>query len=93
MTSTMLAEAKLLFCCDAASTVETLARRADLADSAAEIESTLKQLCDDRFMLEDEKQYLSLPVFRKRPAVDNQHLSNAYITAKPSAADPLLRVV
>jgi hypothetical protein len=69
-----------------------LTRRAEFTESAAEIESTLKQLCDDRLMLEDEKQYLSLPVFRKRPAA-NQQLSNAYITAKPATADPLLRVV
>ena len=85
--------AKLLFSCDAATTIDTLARRSDLAAPAAEIEATLKQLCDDRLMIEDEKQYLSLPVFRQRPAANNQHLSNAYITAKPSAADSLLRVV
>jgi ribosomal peptide maturation radical SAM protein 1 len=85
--------AKLLFYCDTATTIDTLARRSDLAASAAEIEVTLKQLCDDRLMLEDEKQYLSLPVFRQRPAANNQHLSNAYITAKPSAADSFFRVV
>ena len=83
--------AKLLFHCDTAATVETLARRLEM--SAAEIEATLKELCRDRLMLEDEKQFLSLPVFRKRPAENEQRLSNAYITAKPSAADPLLRVV
>jgi len=84
--------AKLLFYCDNAATIEALTRRAEFTESAAEIESTLKQLCDDRLMLEDEKQYLSLPVFRKRPAA-SQQLSNAYITAKPATADPLLRVV
>lgn len=84
--------AKLLFYCDTAATIETLVRRAEFTESAAEIESTLKQLCDDRLVLEDEKQYLSLPVFRKRPAA-NQQLSDAYITAKPATADPLLRVV
>jgi ribosomal peptide maturation radical SAM protein 1 len=83
--------ARLLFYCDSASTVETLARKAEV--SASEVESVLEQLCRDRLLLEDEKQYLSLPVFRQRPAVDNQHLSNAYITAKPAAAEPLLRVV
>ena len=85
--------ARLLFHCDTATTVDNLVRRADLADSAAEIETTLKQLCDDRLMLEDEKHYLSLPVFRQRPAVNDQDLSNAYITAKATTADPLLRVV
>jgi len=44
-------------------------------------------------VLEDEAQYLSLPVFRKRPAINDQRLSNAYITTKSSAADSLLRVV
>jgi len=85
--------AKLLLHCDTAATVEALARRAEFSESFSEIESTLKQLCEDRLLLEDEKQYLSLPVFRKRPATNNQPLSNAYITAKPATADPLLRVV
>jgi ribosomal peptide maturation radical SAM protein 1 len=85
--------ARLLFHCDTAATIDNLVRRADLADSAAEIETTLKQLCDDRLMLEDEQHYLSLPVFRQRPAVNDQDLSNAYITAKATTADPLLRVV
>jgi len=85
--------AKLLLHCDTAATVEALARRPELSESAGEIASTLKQLCDDRLMLEDDKQYLSLPVFRKRPATTIQNLSNAYITAKPATADPLLRVV
>ena len=85
--------ARLLLYCDMASTVDTLARRSDLADSAGDIESTLKQLASDRLVLEDEGQYLSLPVFRKRPTVNDQRLSNAYITAKPSTADTLLRVV
>lgn len=85
--------AMLLFHCDTAATIDNLARRSDLADFSGEIESTLKQLCDDRLMLEDEKHYLSLPVFRQRPAVNDQDLSNAYITAKATTADPLLRVV
>ena len=85
--------ARLLFHCDTAATIDNLTRRPELADSAAEIESTLKQLCADRLMLEDEKHYLSLPVFRQRPAENDQHLSNAYITAKATTADPLLRVV
>ena len=85
--------AKLLLHCDTAATVEALARRAEFSESFSEIESTLKQLCEDRLLLEDEKQYLSLPVFRKRPATNNQPLSNAYITAKPATPDPLLRVV
>jgi ribosomal peptide maturation radical SAM protein 1 len=85
--------ARLLLYCDTASTVDTLARRSDLADSAGDIESTLKQLASDRLVLEDEGQYLSLPVFRKRPTVNDPSLSNAYITAKPSTADTLLRVV
>ncbi len=84
--------AKLLFYCDSASTIDALARRSDLADSAGDIESTLKQLSSDRLVLKDEEQYLSLPVFRNRPAV-NQRPSNAYITAKSSTADALLRVV
>jgi len=85
--------ARLLFHCDTAATIDNLCRRPELADSAAEIETTLKQLCDDRLMLEDEKHYLSLPVFRQRPAVNDQDLSNAYITAKATTADPLLRLV
>ena len=85
--------AKLLFYCDSAATTEALTRRPEFTESGAEIESTLKQLCDDRLMLEDDKQYLSLPVFRKRPAANHQQLTNAYITAKSAAADPLLRVV
>ena len=85
--------ARLLFHCDTAATIDNLVRRADLGVSAAEIETTLKQLCNDRLMLEDEKHYLSLPVFRQRPAVNDQDLSNAYITAKATTADPLLRVV
>jgi len=85
--------ARLLFHCDTAATVDNLVRRPDLGGSAAEIETTLKQLCDARLMLEDEKHYLSLPVFRQRPAVNDQDLSNAYITAKATTADPLLRVV
>ncbi len=85
--------ARLLLYCDTAATVEGLARRSDLTESAAEIEAALKQLCEDRLMLKDEAHYLSLPVFRNRPPVNDQTLSNAYITAKPSTADPLLRVV
>lgn len=85
--------AKLLFYCDSAATLEALTRRAEFTEPAAEIEATLKQLCDDRLMLEDDKQYLSLPVFRQRPAANNQQLTNAYITAKPATTDPLLRVV
>ena len=85
--------ARLLFHCDTAATLDNLTRRPELADSVAEIESTLKQLCADRLMLEDDKHYLSLPVFRQRPAENNQNLSNAYITAKATTADPLLRVV
>jgi hypothetical protein len=85
--------ARLLFCCDTAATVEVLTRRSDLTESAAAIESILKQLCEDRLMLKDEDHYLSLPVFRNRPPVNDQRLSNAYITAKTSTADPLLRVV
>ena len=85
--------AKLLLHCDTAATVDALARRAEFSESLTEIESTLQQLCEDRLLLEDDKQYLSLPVFRKRPATTNQPLSNAYITAKPATADPLLRVV
>ncbi|HEV7474349.1 MAG TPA: RiPP maturation radical SAM C-methyltransferase [Pyrinomonadaceae bacterium] len=83
----------LLLYCDAATTVDTLARRSDLEASPTEIESTLKQLSHDRLMLEDEGQFLSLPVFRSRPPVNDQRLSDAYITAKPSTADTLLRVV
>lgn len=85
--------ARLLLHCDTAATVEGLARRSDLTESAAAIESILKQLCEDRLMLKDEDHYLSLPVFRNRPPVNDQRLSNAYITAKPSTADPLFRVV
>lgn len=85
--------ARLLLYCDTATNVDVLARRADLEVSTGEIESVLKQLSSDRLMLEDEGQFLSLPVFRKRPAVNDQRLPNAYITAKPSAADALLRVV
>lgn len=85
--------AKLLLYCDTATNVAALARRSDLEASAGEIEATLKQLSNDRLMLEDEGQFLSLPVFRNRPAVNDQRLSNAYITAKPSTADTLLRVV
>ncbi len=85
--------AKLLYYCDAASTIDALARRPDLADSAIDIESTLERLCHDHLVLEDERQYLSLPVFRNRPPVKDRRLSNAYITAKASAADPLLSVV
>lgn len=85
--------ARLLFYCDTASTVDALVRRSDLADSPDEIASTLEQLARERLMLKDEDQYLSLPVFRNRPAVNDQRQSNAYITAKPATADSLLRVV
>lgn len=85
--------ARLLFHCDSAATIDNLTRRSDLADFTAEIESTLKQLCAERLMLEDDKHYLSLPVFRQRPAENDQNLSNAYITAKATTADTLLRVV
>jgi ribosomal peptide maturation radical SAM protein 1 len=85
--------AMLLFYCDTASTVVGLARRPELAYSADEIESTLRQLVNERLVLEDERQYLSLPVFRTRPPVDGQRLSDAYIIAKASTADSLLRVV
>ena len=85
--------ARLLLHCDMAATVGGLARRSALTESTAAIESILKQLCEDRLMLKDEDHYLSLPVFRNRPPVNDQRLSNAYITAKPSTADPLLRVV
>jgi len=85
--------ATLLFYCDSATTVEALSRRSDLDSSASQIESTLQHLCHDRLMLRDEGQYLSLPVFRKRPAVKDQRLANAYITAKAPTTDPLLRVV
>jgi ribosomal peptide maturation radical SAM protein 1 len=85
--------ATLLFYCDTASTVDALARRSELAASAGEIESTLKALGRDRIVLQDEGQYLSLPVFRKRPTVKDQRLANAYITAKAPTPDPLLRVV
>jgi ribosomal peptide maturation radical SAM protein 1 len=85
--------AKLLLYCDTASTVDTLSRRPDLRGATNDIESTLEQLSNERLVLKDEDHYLSLPVFRKRPTVTDQPLSNAYITAKPSAADPLLRLV
>lgn len=84
--------AKLLFYCDTASSVDSLARKFD-NESNAEIESTLRVLCRDRLMLEDDNEFLSLPVFRQRPAATDQRLSNAYITAKPTAAEPFLRVV
>jgi ribosomal peptide maturation radical SAM protein 1 len=85
--------AQLLYCCDTAASVEVLTRRADLADYANDIALTLEQLSRDRLVLKDEDQYLSLPVFRKRPTLNDQPVSNAYITAKPVAAEPLLRVV
>jgi hypothetical protein len=85
--------ARLLLYCDTAATVEALARRPDLAESPRDISSTLKQLADERLMLHDEGQYLSLPVFRNRPLMEDQRLSNAYFTAKAFTAKPLLRVV
>lgn len=85
--------ARLLLYCDTATTIDALARRHDFQASVADIKSTLKQLSSDRLVLEDEGQFLSLPVFRSRPPVNDQRLSDAYITAKPSTADTLLRVV
>jgi len=85
--------ATLLFYCDTASTIEALRRRSDLADSDGDIDSTLDQLCHDRLMLLDEGHYLSLPVFRNRPPVKDQTLSNAHYTAKTSSTNTLLRVV
>jgi len=85
--------ARLLFACDTASTVAGLARRPELPYSADEIEATLNQLVRERLVLEDERHYLSLPVFRARPPAEDQRLANAYITAKASAADALLGVV
>jgi hypothetical protein len=85
--------ARLLFYLDTASTVDALLRRTDITESVEELQSALDQLCKERLVLKDEEHYLSLPVFRKRPSENDQHLSHAYITAQPSAADPLLRVV
>ena len=85
--------AKLLLSCDSAATVETLGRRFILTSHPPRLNQPLKLLCSDRLMLEDENQFLGLPVFRQRPAINEQRLSNAYITAKPSTTDPLLRVV
>lgn len=85
--------ARLLLYCDTASTVAALARRPELPYSTDEIESTLRQLVSERLVLEDERHFLSLPVFRTRPPADDQRLSDAYITAKAATADALLGLV
>ena len=82
--------AKLLLSCDSAATVETLGRR--FKRSHPPRLNQRNCFARDRLMLEDENQFLGLPVFRQR-LVNATTPVKCLHHCKPSTTDPLLRVV
>jgi hypothetical protein len=86
--------AKVLARCDVATTPRALARLPDLAGDEDGIRAALASLRESGLVLESEGQYLSLPVFRDRPAPLSSDPTHAYTTAPQTpAARPLLPLV
>jgi ribosomal peptide maturation radical SAM protein 1 len=84
--------ARLFVLCDSASTAPALARQ--LRMDEAEVQDALESLVDDGLLARDDGQFLTLAVFRNRPAALSSPRSNAYLqTTETTSAEPLLRVV
>jgi ribosomal peptide maturation radical SAM protein 1 len=85
---------QLLMRCDVTSTVPALLRSLDLQDRQIEVEDALARLVANGLMVQRDKHYLTLPVFRNRPInlIERaQHASFQLAKAAPPA--PLLTVV
>jgi ribosomal peptide maturation radical SAM protein 1 len=86
--------AKVFTRCDVATTLQALARLPDLAGDEAGARAALAALRECGLVVESDGQYLSLPVFRDRPAPPPPDTTHAYATAAQApAARPLLRLV
>src|SRR5262249_12672911 len=60
--------AQILLACDSAQSVSSLCRALPYPHDSTSVREAVEQLRAHRLMLEQEGQYLTLPVFRQRPA-------------------------
>ena len=88
------AEAAVLRRCDTAATSAVLLRLPEIAGDEARLRSVLNKLSAQGVLTEYEGQFLTLAVFRDRPAVSESERNHAHIPlSQTAAAEPLLRVV
>lgn len=86
--------ARLYALCDVATTVPALLRQPSITASELEVRTALDNLLAAALMACDDVHYLSLAVFRNRPAEPARHRANAYLNiSETPATQPLLRVV
>ena len=73
--------ARVLMQCDSAATVASLLRHPELADGETAVRAALEALMEDRLVLQDDRRYVALPVFRDRPAELATRTTRAYASA------------
>lgn len=87
--------ARVFALADVAATVPALARHPDLAGRGSEVQDACDSLVADRLMARDGARYLTLAVFRNRPAHLAVHTSHAdhnlALSAAPQSLLPLVR--
>jgi ribosomal peptide maturation radical SAM protein 1 len=86
--------AAVLAKCDVATTLPALARLPGMAGKETAIQMALDDLKQRGIVVENDGQYLSLPVFRDRPPAPVHNQTHAYATVPQApAAEPLFRLV